>query len=389
MKGLIFGAGNIGRGFLGLLLSEAGFNVTFVDIDSGKVGALEAGRAYPVHVVSGSGSVERVVRGVRAISASDHDSIERAVIETDIILTAVGKDALRFVAPSLARGLVARATSRPREHLHVAVVACENVQDNTTFLRDLILGHLDVEDQRLVLDAFSFPDCVVDRIVPNTLPRPGDSALAVDVEEYFQLAVDMSALRSPLPQITGIELSPHLGATLEQKLCTLNMAHAIVGYFGFLRGHVYVHEAVGDRDISVLLDGALGEVSAMLTARHASISVDAQAAYASKILTRFANPHLKDEIVRVARQPRRKLGKDDRLIKPALLAHEHGRVPAFLASGITAALHFSHAADSEAASLVTAIRRDGIDRVLHDVSGLDRESEVARMVKADYLLRAL
>ena len=32
-QAIIFGAGNIGRGFIGQLYSESGYHVTFVDVD--------------------------------------------------------------------------------------------------------------------------------------------------------------------------------------------------------------------------------------------------------------------------------------------------------------------------------------------------------------------
>ena len=389
MKGCIFGAGNIGRGFLGLLLAKAGFEVTFVDVDLGKVSAINAAHEYPVFVVSEGGVSEELVRNANAILAADAENIQRAIVEADVVLTAVGKDALQYLAPNLARGLVRRMEARPREDMHVSVVACENVQDNTTFLRNLIMQHVPLEKQAQLEGAISFPNCVVDRIVPNTLPRRSDSTLAVAVEEYFQLAIDRSGLKAAFPQISGIDLSENLSATLEQKLCTLNMAHAIVGYYGYLRGYHYVHEAVADTYIFELLCGALAEVSATLTSRHESIAAMSQELYANKVVARFRNAHLQDEIVRVARQPRRKLGPDDRLIKPAVLAANQGTLPAFLASGITAALHYDYGADAEAQSLVAEIREHGIERVLHQVSGLDPENDIARMVKADFLLRAL
>ena len=389
MKGLVFGAGNIGRGFLGLLLANAGFEVTFVDVDAAKVSAINAAHEYPVFVVSEKGIKEEVVCGVSAIHAQDLDAIVKAVVEAEIILTAVGKDALKYLAPSLARGLMRRTQLRPHAEMRVAVVACENVQDNTAFLRDLIFEHVGVDEKDLLTHAISFPNCVVDRIVPNTLPCASDSTLAVAVEEYFQLAIDGEGLMGSFPKIEGVEISSNLSATLEQKLCTLNMAHAIVGYFGYLRKHRFVHDAVEDPDISELLTGALREVSETISLRHASISRTAQDAYANKVVARFRNAHLQDEIVRVARQPMRKLGANDRLVKPAVLASELGKVPAFLASGITAALHYNYALDTEAQGLVSTIREQGIERVLEQVSGLQPDSDVARLVKADFLLRAL
>ncbi len=389
MKGLIFGAGNIGRGFLGLLLAKNGFEITFVDVDSVKVTAIQAEHGYPVFVISEGGIREEAVYNATAILTTNTEAIERAIVEADIVLTAVGKDALKYLAPTLARGLVRRMKERPRDEMHVAVVACENVQDNTTFLRDLVLQQVANELTTQLVQTISFPNCVVDRIVPNTLPRKSASVLAVAVEEYFQLAIDGEGLKGPFPSIVGIDVSENLRATLEQKLCTLNMAHAIVGYFGYMREYQFIHQAVTDSDISQLLHGALWEVSEMITNRHACIAPTQQQEYAKQVIARFKNPHLRDEIVRVARQPRRKLGHEDRLIKPAILSAEQGNIPAFLVSGITAALHYNYSADVEARELVKSIRENGIEHVLQHVSGITPESDLGRLVKADFLLRAL
>ncbi len=389
MNGLIFGAGNIGRGFLGLLLAKAGYTVTFVDVDQVKVAALNTQREYPVYVVSEGGIAAEVARGVQALQARDTTAIVEAVVNADIVLTAVGKDALAYLAPSLAQGLQERIRRRPRSEAHVIVVACENVQDNTAFLREMVLKQVPVENRIRIDSAISFPNCVVDRIVPNTVPSRDQNPIAVAVEDYFQLAVDGKALKAPFPNIAGVEVSDNLDATLEQKLCTLNMAHAIVGYYGYLKGYQFVHEAVVDTEIGDLLHGALDEVGVTIASRHQSIGLDAQKSYATKVVKRFRNPFLRDEIVRVARQPQRKLGADDRLVKPAVLTWAQGRIPAFLASGITAALHYDYDGDEQAKSLVGQIRERGIERVLHEVSGLSPESEVARLVKSDFLLRAL
>jgi mannitol-1-phosphate 5-dehydrogenase len=239
-----------------------------------------------------------------------------------------------------------------------------------------------------VLQAVSLPNCVVDRIVPNALGTP-DNPLAVTVEEYFQLAIDASGLKSSLPAVPGLDLASDLDALLEQKLFTLNMAHAIIGYFGYMRGCQFVHEAVADQLVRQLLAGALGEVERTLVARHSSITAEGQQAYATKIISRFENPYLGDEVVRVARDPLRKLGPDDRLIKPAAMALSTGQLPANLATGIAAALHYDYQGDPRAQELVEAVTERGVQRVLSEVSALQPDDPLTQLVVADYAFKAL
>ena len=338
-KAVVFGAGNIGRGFLGERLYESGFTVTFIDTDEKKINLINQRREYPVIVVSNDGIREKVVRDVSAIVFSDNDTMVRALVEAEVILTAVGKNALTPVATILAKGLMERIKRRPNSDIHIVVVACENVNDNTEYLRTLLSKCLSEEDMEKVNNSISFPKCVVDRIVPNTLPSGANQdALSVAVEEYFQLVVDETALKAPMPKIDGVEFSSDLSAILEQKLFTLNMAHAIVGYYGYLRKYSFIHEAIADENVFQLLAGALKEVESTIIMRHSSINRKCQQLYAEKVISRFQNPYLKDEIVRVARQSKRKLGREDRLIKPALMTLEQGQTPVYLSTGITAAL---------------------------------------------------
>ncbi|MEK7150559.1 MAG: mannitol-1-phosphate 5-dehydrogenase [Patescibacteria group bacterium] len=391
-KAVVFGAGNIGRGFLGERLYESGFTVTFIDTDEKKINLINQRREYPVIVVSNDGIREKVVRDVSAIVFSDNDTMVRALVEAEVILTAVGKNALTPVATILAKGLMERIKRRPNSDIHIVVVACENVNDNTEYLRTLLSKCLSEEDMEKVNNSISFPKCVVDRIVPNTLPSGANQdALSVAVEEYFQLVVDETALKAPMPKIDGVEFSSDLSAILEQKLFTLNMAHAIVGYYGYLRKYSFIHEAIADENVFQLLAGALKEVESTITMRHSSINRKCQQLYAEKVISRFQNPYLKDEIVRVARQSKRKLGREDRLIKPALMTLEQGQTPVYLSTGITAALFYDYKGDSQACEIMLDIRAKGIEQTLKEVSGLTtgREMEIARMVKSNHLFRSL
>jgi mannitol-1-phosphate 5-dehydrogenase len=327
-----------------------------------------------------------MVSGVNALHFADEEGITKATCESDVVMTAVGRLALHHVARPIAKGLFER--SRRGGQSHLVVIACENVRDNTAYLAEFVLQVTGEDAWDDIRDRVSFPNCIVDRIVPNSKPD-SDHPLATIVEDYFQFVVGENQLQEEFPSIKGVELVSDVSAKLDQKLFTLNMAHGIVGYYGVFREHQYVHEAIADADIFELVRGALAEVESVLVQVHPTLSREGQVAYAERIIERFRNPYLKDELTRVASQPKRKLGRDERLVLPARLLTEQGGVPAHLATGIASGFHFHHGGDSQARELSNDIATQGIGHVLREVSGLEPTHSLARLVKADFLLRAL
>lgn len=381
MKAVVFGAGNIGRGFIGMLLAESGYRVTFVDVDAETVRMIRGLGFYPVRVL-GTERHEvpaevRWITDVTAVDAADPRAAE-AVAEAEIVVTAVGKNALPAVAGVLRAGIARRQDPVP-----VIVIACENMLGNSTYLRGLVAG--DRADLAAV-----FPDCMVDRIVPNRSPMPGDHPLLVAVEEYCQWTVDGAALRGHPrpPQVEGLDVVDDLDRTLTQKLFTVNMAHAIVAYWGHKRGHVHIHEAMGDETIRALVDGALREASRALVGG-LGVDAEAQQAYVDKTLRRLANPALQDTVLRVGRDPKRKLGAQDRLVRPALGAIADGVTPAHLATGIAAALSFEAPDDPSATEVRRAVTGRGWKGALNRFAGIEHDHVLGELVQAAGLYASL
>ena len=112
MKAVHFGAGNIGRGFVGLLLHEAGYEVVFSDVAAPLVEALQQADSYTVTTV-GQHPSTTVVDGFSAInSAEDPEALTAQLADADIVTTAVGVRILRFVAPAIAADKVAERRMR-------------------------------------------------------------------------------------------------------------------------------------------------------------------------------------------------------------------------------------------------------------------------------------
>ena len=105
LKAVQFGAGSIGRGFLGQLLFEGSYQTTFVDTDTVLVKALEGRGSYPLRLVGAAETHNLCIGNLHALLASDTGKIIHAIAEANLMSTAVGVAALPQIAPVIAAGL--------------------------------------------------------------------------------------------------------------------------------------------------------------------------------------------------------------------------------------------------------------------------------------------
>ncbi len=376
MRAIHFGAGNIGRGFIGKILADAGWAVTFADVNATLVELIRTNGRYPVDIV-GDGSRREEVTGVTAIS-SIGDEIVAAIASADLVTTAVGPAILPRIAPTIARGLEARLAAG--NHAPLNIIACENTIRGTTQLRDAVLAALPAEVAAVVTAEVGFADSAVDRIVPPAPPVEGEP-LAVTVEEFSEWIVDRTQLKGWTHDVPGMELTDDLMAFVERKLFTLNTGHAITAYLGFKAGLPTIRDAIGNDAIRAVVKAAMEESGAVLIRRY-GFDPAKHAAYIEKILGRFANPHIVDDVQRVGREPLRKLGKGDRLIRPLLGTLEYGLPHANLVRGIAAALAYRNEGDPQAVEMAAVIADLGIEKAVDRFSGAALPAEVLSEIAA-------
>ncbi|MGY6027264.1 mannitol-1-phosphate 5-dehydrogenase [Phytobacter sp. AG2a] len=382
MKALHFGAGNIGRGFIGKLLADAGITLTFADVNQVVLDALNARHSYQVHVVGENEQVD-TVSGVNAVS-SIGDEVVDLIATVDLVTTAVGPVVLERIAPAIAKGLAKRKAQGLDTPLNI--IACENMVRGTTQLKGHVFNALAEEDKAWVEAHVGFVDSAVDRIVPPSESATNDP-LEVTVETFSEWIVDKTQFKGALPTIPGMELTDNLMAFVERKLFTLNTGHAITAYLGQQTGHQTIRDAILDENIRAVVKGAMEESGAVLIKRY-GFDADKHAAYIEKILGRFENPYLKDDVERVGRQPLRKLSAGDRLIKPLLGTLEYATAHTNLVKGIAAAMHYRSEQDPQAQELAALIAEKGPQGALVQISGLDANSAVVAEVVNAYNAKA-
>ncbi|WP_186590987.1 mannitol-1-phosphate 5-dehydrogenase [Vibrio cholerae] len=373
-----FGAGNIGRGFIGKLLADADIAVTFADVNEPLVDQRSHQQEYKVKVVGSECKMETVSH-VTAVNSASEALIER-IIKTDLVTTAVGPTVLDIIAKTIAKGLSARFAAGNTQPLNI--IACENMVRGTTHLKQQVYQFLTAEEQQQADALVGFVDSAVDRIVPP-LQAANDDPLEVTVESFSEWIVDEQQFKGEIPQIEGMEKTDNLMAFVERKLFTLNTGHCVTAYLGCLKGHRTIREAIEDPCIHAQVKQAMQESGEVLIRRY-GFDRALHSAYIEKILSRFANPYLVDEVDRVGRQPLRKLSANDRLIRPLLGTIEYGLPNSMLLKGIAAALKYRNSSDPQAVELQQSIEKEGVRSTLARYTGLAAESVEVQQIEALY-----
>jgi mannitol-1-phosphate 5-dehydrogenase len=373
-KIVVFGAGATGRGHVGLLAWQAGFDIVFVDIKIPLVEALRRQGSYTVNLF-GERPQTIVVSGYRVYHSLERAAIAEEVRDARLVLTAVFDQNLPDVAETVALGIA--ACNRAGRPAPLNCIACENMMDSSTKLGQHVREHLSDCDLAWCEANAGFPDCMISRVVPRPEPDP----LVIVAEDYNEWTTRRESFRGEKPAtLAALELVDNQTARLERKLFIHNGGHAVCGYFAFHRGHRYIHEAVADPEVAGHVIGALDELGEIVRRKwqFSSESIDH---YKQDLCRRGAVPEMRDEVLRVIRDPLRKLSPRERLVAPAMLAVEYGLPRGHIVNGIVAALRYSHPNDPQSIVLSEQLTREGLSQVLKTVCGIGPQSALAAEIE--------
>ncbi|MBO0422422.1 mannitol-1-phosphate 5-dehydrogenase [Enterococcus plantarum] len=372
-----FGAGNIGRGFIGWLLVQAGYEVIFADVNEKIVAEINDQGQYEV-ILANAEQDRSTVKGIKAInSATETEKLASYISEAEIVTTAVGPTILPHLAEVLAKGIELRAASSR----YLTVIACENMIGGSEMLKSMIVPLLSTAARSYVSGFVAFPNSAVDRIVPN---QDHDNPLTVTVEPFYEWVVEEPLDEKNAPKIIGLRYVPDLTPYIERKLFTVNTGHAVTAYFGHMRNIESIEDAIHNEKVLFIVRSALEETGALLEKKF-HFSHQEHQAYIDRIIERFKNPYVSDFVTRVGRSPIRKIGENDRFIQPARqFVEAFNETPKALAIAIAAAMKFEEPTDAEACALQDAIKEQGLDQAIEQYTGLKPYTKLFEKIKMSY-----
>lgn len=346
MRVVIFGAGAVGLGFMGDLLSRTGTEMVFADINSALMESLNRQGAYTISKASLQEITQLTVRGVEAVDsgqAAGRDRLSQELARADFAITSVGARALPLIGRLIAEA--ARESFRREEPLNI--LCCENHRDAAGLLQDSIVEVLGPEEAGT---RFACVNTVVGRMcqlltrgergLPTVTPDLDQVFL---VEDYDPFPVDAGAWHGPLPSMAHLEAVPtsQFHAYEHRKLYAHNGVHALLAMLGKLRGYQFFYQAGEDPELDAIgRRGMWEEMAAALARAYPSYFTDERiGAFADDLYARLVNPVFADEIERGVRDTRRMIRPEDgRLSGAALFVAGQGYEPRAMCLGVAGAL---------------------------------------------------
>lgn len=375
MKAVMYGGGNIGRGFIGALLSNSGYEVAFVDVVDDVVNTLNREHTYPIRIIKGDTHKDIDVKNVSAVDGKNPEAVAEAIANADIMATAVGVNVLKFIIPNIVEGLRLR---KQRNLPPFNIIICENLMDANKVIEGMIKEKLTEEEIAWFDENIGLVEASIGRMVPvQTEEMKDGNPLRVCVETYGYLPVDKEAFKGEIPDIKNMVPFAPFDYFIKRKLYVHNMGHATCAYLGDLLGLEYIYEAIDNDEVYIIVKGAMEESARALSKKY-GVPLEDIMLHISDLLVRFTNAALRDTCDRVGREPARKLSAKDRLIGSSTLAYEMGITPAYISIGAAAAL-FRYMKEAEDKTLTP-------NAVLESVCELDCSSELATLILEMYEL---
>lgn len=377
-KAVHFGAGNIGRGFIGEILHKNGFTITFVDVNETIIDALNARGNYEIELANDEHE-KIAIDGVSGINnAKNPEEVVNAVAQADLVTTAIGPNILPFIAELIAKGIQKRRLSNLTENLDI--IACENMIGGSEFLFDKVKDYLTTEDLEFVKSYIGFPNAAVDRIVPG---QTHEDPLYVVVEPFHEWVIDESQLKNTSFKLDGVHYASNLEPFIERKLFSVNSGHATVAYNSAYAGYKTILEGLQHEEILAALKAVQAETRQLLLAKWDFTEADL-IAYHETIISRFANPQIIDDVARVARTPIRKLGYDERFIRPIRELKANGKSYQAHLDVVGKIFAYKDSSDEQSVELQEKLHSSNLTDLIKEITNLtdtDLIAEIEVVVK--------
>lgn len=368
----MYGAGNIGRGFIGQLFYESGYETSFIDVAEPVINQLNTQHSYPVRILYGDSYKEEMINNVDCVDGKDVNAVAKAIANADVMATAVGVNILKFIIGNIAEGLKLRWQDPLKAPLNIII--CENLIGADKYLKNAIAEKLNDEEKKLLDEKVGFVEASIGRMVPvQTDEMKGDNPLRVCVESYGTLPVDKDAFKGEIPPIKNMVPFSPFQFFIERKLFIHNMGHAFCAYLGCLKGVDYIWQSIGDPYVELLVMRAMQQSAISLAVRHNVPYIELNN-HVEDLIKRFGNKQLGDTVKRVGNDLNRKLNPNDRIIGALNMCVEQGITPKYLCLAAATAMNFKY----------DEVSNRPCEEILTEICKIDPQSDAGKLIITYY-----
>ncbi len=381
-KAIMYGAGNIGRGFIGQLFSMSGDEIGFVDVNEAVISKLNTDKQYNIYITDGDDYKTYTVGNVYGINGKDINAVAEEIADADIMATAVGVNILKFIAEPISAGVRRRMEKGVSAPLNIII--CENMIGADEYLAGLVKSYLSDSEKAYFEEHIALVEPSIGRMVPATPKHIAEKDfLAVCVEPYCELPVDKAAFKGEIPEIANMVPFTPFAFYIRRKLFMHNMSHALTAYLGALKGYEYIWQANADLDIRSTARNALEEISKAMSAEY-KVPYSELEVFSYDLILRYDNKLLGDTIERVGKDTKRKLSENDRFVGAIRLCQKHGIEPSNIIRGMAAGLLFCPEGDTASIELNNYLKENGVYATLEKYCGIGKDEEIAALIAKEY-----
>lgn len=313
------GAGNIGRGLIAPIFNQNGYETVFLDVNQDLINQLNEEESYQV-AYQNSNKIKNVNRFSAESSINNQNKINKLFVDADYVSISVGINVLETIADTLTEAI--RFMIKNNYEKKIKIIAFENANRATTQLKSYITQRLTANEINEMNEYISFYDSTIDGVIPNI----NDDSLSLISENYYEVIIEGDN-EIDLDEVHLVEdLEPYI----YRKLFIVNMGHATLAWYGHLKGYEDIVECAKDQKVINLFNQTTEETLKVLIGLYPNEKSDL-IKYQKVIWKRLIENPLSDDVDRIGRNPRVKLHKEERFLKPArMYADMYQKSPVYL-----------------------------------------------------------
>lgn len=317
-KLVLFGAGKIGRSFIGQLFALSGFEVVFVDISEPIIDELNRVKEYKVIIKSPDPDIIIKVENVRGIIASEVEKVAEEISVCDLAAISVGQKGLPEVISTLAKGLILRQRKFGKKPLDI--ILAENMHNADLYVRDILFNYT---GRDFPIDELAgLIETSIGKMVPiMSQDEQERDRLLVYAEPYNTLILDKKAFKNPIPDVKGLAPKDNMKAWVDRKSHIHNFGHAAAAYTGYLADPSvqYLADILKNPSVREFTRNAMLQSANILMKKHpGEFTLIELSEHIDDLLGRFENHALGDTVFRVGCDLKRKLHRNDRILGPLI-----------------------------------------------------------------------